>query len=58
MQNPLGWEVGTEREVGRGYWLQFGVFFPANEFFFFLLVFCQKHFLKGYLGNRVSNGFP
>lgn len=34
MQNPLGWEVGTEREVGRDYWLQFGVFFPANKFLF------------------------
>lgn len=52
MQNPLGWEVGTEREAGRDHWLQFGVFFPANEKFFFLVavVFCQKHFLEGIFG--------
>lgn len=61
MQNPLGWEVGMAREAGRDYWLQFGVFFLQMNFFgvvFVFLFFCQKHFLKGYLGNRVSNGFP
>lgn len=33
-------------------------FFFCKCFFFFLVILSQKHYLKGYLGNRVSNGFP
>lgn len=55
---PPGVGGGYGEGGGKGLLVTIWVFFPANEFFFFLLVFCQKHFLKGYLGNRVSNGFP
>lgn len=59
---PPGVGGGHRGAVGRDYWLQFCFFFKwfliLLLLLFFCLVLCQKHFLKGYLGNRVSNGFP
>lgn len=48
MQNPLGWEVGTEREAGRDYWLQFGGFFLQMNFFF--KFFLSEAFIEGIFG--------
>lgn len=56
MQTLLGWEVGMGGRRGGIMCYCFGVFFL--QMIFFLVVLSQKCYLKGYLGNRVSNGFP
>lgn len=52
---PPGVGGGHGRGGGEGL-LVTVLFLSANDFF--LVVLSQKHYLKGYLGNRVSNGFP